>query len=333
MPESAAGSSVRRWWNRTTATILALGALATAIGAILALRPAPDPEDSARFTAIQVDSPVALSEAKARLRALIPPGGSGGRRDRPAPVRRLQPDPSANTQADPTTDTSAPDPTSSDTTASSSEPTSSTPETTGQPTSSSPGMAPSMEFDPPTGFGQEEFRAHVEQVMKRARERNPNNPTLNCKEEDPEDCRLERTIMRTIATGQSKAPDGTPVEPEVAAERLVKLLRNTRRTDGGGSRAREPLGVFVTVNLDLIGLRDREVLLSWSMVGGNEAERVHGDWLNDNLAYVLKATSDRDSTFQLIWIPLPRSSGPFRVQVHLKIDGAPLASQASDPFD
>jgi hypothetical protein len=126
-------------------------------------------------------------------------------------------------------------------------------------------------------------------------------------------------LVILVAKGESIALDGTPVEPEVAAERLVKLLRNTRRTGGSGSRAREPLGVFVTVNLDLIGLRDREVLLSWSMFGGEGvAKRVHGDWLNDNLAYVLKATSDRDSTFQLIWIPLPRSSGPFRVQVHLR---------------
>jgi hypothetical protein len=128
--------------------------------------------------------------------------------------------------------------------------------------------------------------------------------------------------------------DGKPVDPEIAAERLVKLLRNTRRTGGGGSRAREPLGVLVTVNLQLIGLRDQEVLLTWSMLAARGgAKRLYGDWLNDNLAYRLKAGSNSDSAFEYIWIPLPRSPGPYYVRAELRVDGSPLASQASDPFN
>jgi hypothetical protein len=43
----------RRWLKGIAATILTLGALAGAIGAILALRPSPDPEDSAEITAVR----------------------------------------------------------------------------------------------------------------------------------------------------------------------------------------------------------------------------------------------------------------------------------------
>jgi hypothetical protein len=140
--------------------------------------------------------------------------------------------------------------------------------------------------------------------------------------------------VKKLAEAQAQAND-KPVDPEVAAERLVKLLRNTRRTGGGGgSTAREPLGVLVTVNLELIGLRDQEVLLTWSMLPARgAAKRLYGDWLNDNLAYRLKAGSNSDSAFEYIWIPLPKSPGPYYIRAELRVDGQPLASQASDPFD
>jgi len=337
-PEPAAWRSVRRWWNRVTATILALGALAGAIGAILALRPAPDPpdlKDVARIF-IDADSPVPLSEGQALLRATLSEGaGSGGRQDRPSLVRRLQPDPSATSEADPTTGTSAPDPSSSsssgttassssDTTASSSGSTSSTPSTTGQPNSSRLGTT---EIAPPAGIPQEKFRVRVNKIVELARERD--SSLTGCSEDqDPSTC-----VAKVLSSGYAVGQDGQLVEPEVAAERLVKLFRDTRRTDGGGSGPSEPLGVFVTADLELIGLHGREVKLSWSMVGGREGnKRLHGNWLNANLAYILKAESDDATGVAAIWIPLPRSAGPYRIRVLLKVDGKPLASKISKPI-
>jgi hypothetical protein len=354
MPEPAAPRPDRRWWNRATTTILALGALAGAIGAILGLRtsildlrPAPEPADAVDSATIKVqaDSPVSLNEAQAWLRARTSQGtGSGARQNRPVPVRQLQPDPSS--QADPTSDTSAPEPSpnssdtapepspsSSDTTASSSGSSSSTASTAGQPTSSGLRTPSPVEIDPPAGLGQEEFGAQVDQVLERAGERAPstipegcNNPSRPC-------------VLFKLAQSQAVSTDGKLVEPEVAAERLVELLRNTR-TDGQGSPAgdgshpSEPLGVLVTVNLELIGLRDREVQLTWSMLAARGAhKRLYGDWLNNNLAYRLRAGSDRDTAFEYIWIPLPEPAGPYYVRVELTVDGAPLTSQASDPFD
>lgn len=361
MPEPAAPRPDRRWWNRATTTILALGALAGAIGAILGLRtsildlrPAPEPPDPVDSASIKVqaDSPVSLSEAQAWLKARASKeAGSGGRQTRPVPVRQLQPDPSS--QADPTSDTAAPEPepapepssrssdtapepssSSSDTTASSSGSTSSTPPTTGQPTSTGLRTAPPAEIDPPAGFGREEFGAHVDQVLERAGELAPLTVPEGCK--DP----AHPCVLYKIAGAEAIGPDGKPVEPEVAAEQLVELLQDTRRAGGDGSpagdgsRASEPVGVLVTVNLELVGLRDQEVRLTWSMLAGKGAhKRLYGDWLNDNLAYRLKAGSNRDTAFEYIWIPLPKPPGPYYVRVELTADGAPLKSEASDPFD
>ena len=55
--------------------------------------------------------------------------------------------------------------------------------------------------------------------------------------------------------------------------------------------------------------------------------------LNPNLAYRLVAEAESDSTTQDIWIPLPRSAGPFFVRVLVKVDGTRLDSEDSDPFD
>jgi hypothetical protein len=350
MPEPAAPRPVRRWWNRVTATILAVGALAAAIGAILGLRssildlqPAPDPVDSATVK-LRADSPVSLGEAQAWLRARASQGaGSGGRQTRPVPVRRLQPDPSA--QADPTGDTSAPDPSSSssdtapdpsgssDPTDSSAGSTSSTPSTAGLPTSSGLPTEPSVVIDPPVGIGPEKFGDHVDQVLMGAEGRAPSTIPKECADG------TRVCILNALAYFQAVGPGGELVEPDVAAERLVELLQNTRAGGDGspgddGSRAREPLGVLVTVNLELIGLRDREVRLTWSMLAARGAtKRLYGDWLNDNLAYRLKAESDRDTAFQYIWIPLPKPPGPYYVRVEPTVDGVPLQTEASDPFD
>jgi hypothetical protein len=350
MPEPAEPRSVHPWLKRATATILTLGALAGAIGAILGLRssimelrPAPeppDPRDVARIS-IETDSPVRLSEGQALIKAMQSQGaGSGSRQERPVLVRRLQPDPTA--QADATGDTSAPEPepsspssdtapeptpsSSDDTTASSSGSTSSTPSTTGPPTEPEL-MTPLMEIGPPAGSRQVEVREQLVRVMRKLRADDPSPAWDDCSQ-DLSTCPA-LPAMRSMAYG----PDGKPVPPEVAAERVLEVFRDTR-TSSEESGPSEALGVFVTVDLELVGLRGREVKLSWLMYGGGKGrdKRLHGNWLNDNLVYSLKPQSEDDTTIAAIWIPLPRSAGPFRVHVLLKVDGVLVAHKKSKSF-
>src|SRR3954468_18493970 len=66
--------SPRWWWNSLTKTVLGLGALASAIGAIMALWPSPDAADSASLTAVGL-ARMPISEYKERSVSLHPDGG------------------------------------------------------------------------------------------------------------------------------------------------------------------------------------------------------------------------------------------------------------------
>ena len=62
--------------------------------------------------------------------------------------------------------------------------------------------------------------------------------------------------------------EGNPVPPGVAAERVVNVLKNSRTTARPGESAsgeQEPLGVVVSADIELAGLRAKPVLLNWSM--------------------------------------------------------------------
>jgi hypothetical protein len=357
MPDPAEPRSVHSWSKRAIATILTLGAVAGAIGAMLGLRSSimdlrpvpepPDPRDVARIS-IETDSPVGLSEGQALIKAMQSQGaGSGSRQERPVLVRRLQPDPTsqADSQADPTGDMAPPEPepepsspssdtapepapsSSDDTTASTSESTSSTPSTNGQPTPPDLRTGSLMVIDPPAGSRQVEVNQQYVRVMRYLRQRDPSPAWDDCSQ-DLSTCPA-LPAMRSMAYG----PDGKPVPPEVAAERILEVFRDTR-TSSEESGPSEALGVFVTADLELIGLRGREVKLSWLMYGGGKGrnKRLHGNWLNANLAYSLKPQSEDDTSTVAIWVPLPRSAGPFRVHVLLKVDGVLVAHKKSKKF-
>jgi hypothetical protein len=371
--------ATRRWWNRATATILTLGALAGAIGAILALRPSPDPEDSARFTAVRVTSQVPLSEYRQRSATMVPQasGHSQGRqhdrgalapvaelarasadkRSSPvgpyAAVRHLQPDPTTNSPTDPATDTSAQESPSSDSTASTSTDTSSTDtsstdtsstdtsstdtSTPGPPTTTRVGDRSSFEgFVVPSTFQQEEFSAYAQEVLEVAEAQDSGRKLCEVNSQtNPDDCIIRQLIP--LIGSLSLDPKGNPVAPAVAAQRVVELLRDARSTggepQGGEEPRREPLGVVISADLELAGLRGKPVLLSWSMWQQGGKKRLYGNWLNRNLAYRLEATTDRDTTSLDLWVPLPKSPGPYFIRVNLAAGESLLASADSQPFD
>jgi hypothetical protein len=332
----------RRWWNRTTAIIITLGTLAAAIGSILALLPKPDSEDSARFTAVRVTSGVPLGEYRQRSAVMVPyrSGRNEGRQrdrgagppvaqlawtsaDKPslpagllATVDRLQSDPTTSS----VTTTSAPTTTSVTTTSAST--------TTSATTTTSDGVPSSSQgFVVPPAFQQEDLGAYTKQVFKRVEAQDPG--VKRC--EQQEDCTLRRLIP------QSTDEKGNPVPPDVAAERVIKLLSQVRRTTGeqpsGEKPKGEPLGVVVSTNLELVGLRGKPVLLSWSMWQQGGKKRLFGNWLNTNLAYRLVATTDHDTGTLDMWVPLPKAPGSYFIRVKLTADRSPLASADSTLFD
>ena len=142
-------------------------------------------------------------------------------------------------------------------------------------------------------------------------------------------------IVAMGVLASNTAADG--VAPEDAAEQIAALLREARRTGaqdpGGGLPGGEPLGVVVGADIELIGLRDRPVLVSWEMWQQGGGTRLYGEWLNTNLAYRLEAKTDHDSTTVDLWVPLPEPPGPYFIRLLLTAEESPLASADSEPFN
>ncbi len=278
---------IRRWGKGIVGVILVLGGIAGAITAILALRPQPDPEDSATIADIRVVSQVPLSEYAQRLAA------PGPQTFRLAPSVTTKPSTTKTTGSRPVTSTTSP-----------------------SQSSRKPPIAGN--FLPHPALPPERLNAVADKVIER----------------QPEICPtpLEKSHCRLASKGLTNAnsvdPEGNPVPPEVAIERVLKVLKDARQNS-----KQEPLGAIVSVDIELAGLRGKQVLLTWSMWQMAGESRLHGDWLNRNLAYRLEATTNRDSTTVDIWIPLPATDGPFFIRVDLTTQGRSLRSGASQPFD
>jgi hypothetical protein len=191
----------------------------------------------------------------------------------------------------------------------------------------------------PSGFQQEGFDAYAQEVLELA---GAQDPDLKLCEEDPKANSDDCIEVAYFIAPMSVDTEGNPVAPAVAAERVVELLRGARSTGGekpqgekpGGEKPKgEPLGVVVSADLELAGLRGKPVLLSWSMWQQGGKKRLYGNWLNNNLAYRLKATTDQDTTTLDLWVPLPKSRGPYFIRVSLTTAESVLASADSPLFD
>jgi hypothetical protein len=145
-------------------------------------------------------------------------------------------------------------------------------------------------------------------------------------------CAIGRPAVRLpalagLATSESVDASGNKVDPTVAAERVVKILEDPRKT-----ARQEPLGAIVMVDVPLSGLKDRPVSLTWAMWNATDGSRLPG-WLIERLAYELRAGTDRDSATVDLWVPLPTAGGRYIVDVRANVDGHGLAHGTSTPFD
>jgi hypothetical protein len=305
---------VRRWWNGVTKAILGAGALASAVAAIVSLWPDPDAADVAKFAAVRVTPEVPFSEYRQRLVTAHASGDDsvGGRpwgasayrpvvhrTDQPAPATEA---PDENVTEAPSDDATVPPSTQP-------SPPDDTPPTSGPPVAprqESASGAPAVEVTP-------------------AGPRQPHQGIA------AEAC--QGLDMRASDCGESmKALAGAgnaPAPRAEAVQHLVNLVKQARTAEADQS---EPLGVVVTVDVELTGLRNEPVLLSWSMWQKGGAHRLHGDWLNTNLAYRLTATSNQDTASLDFWIPLPPKPGPYFIRSILTSDGSTIASVDSETF-
>jgi hypothetical protein len=281
------------------ATVLSMGALAGAITAIISLRPTPDPEDSAAFTSeILVSAPLTLGEY---TRSVTP----APRGFRPLPT---------------STPTSATAPTS--TTPSFTDtrgPISST--TLSTSTSVTP-LSPTTDQEPAVTMDRIQVPPSVDPVKLCT----ATSDALSRAGDEisvPKEC---VPAIKWIAAGSSVTPQGKPVSPAEAAAKVVQVLKNARL------KKKEPVGVLVTANIELAGLRGKEVMVSWSMRQATGGKPVHADWMNENLVYRIVPGTARDTTSVDLWVPLPKATSSYVIAAGLTTGGSKLASAQSSPF-
>jgi hypothetical protein len=296
-------ATAKKWLTRGVTFVVTVGAIAGAITAVKALWPAadpPDPEDAARLSVHVIAPQVPLSDYTRRLQSRAPQGFRRAQpTEEPEPLPTDEPtdDPATDIEPPPT-DVPEPDPP--------------------EPSSTPPSATPTVGGALPGGLSKTDIDTTTEEIFDRY-------PL--CPNADKACRRSVAAGMQGIVAANSTDEQGNKVEPAVAAKRIVMILRESRQTTTAVA-SREPVGVLVTIDVELRGLRDRPARLAWGM-SRTDGGSVLGDWFLQHVAYELRAQADHDQTSVPLWIPLPAESGRYVIDVEVSVDGKPLAAATS----
>src|SRR5664279_3275933 len=187
----------------------------------------------------------------------------------------------------------------------------------------------------------------VGHVMDKLRAIDPDLPGLD--QPDPVSPTKLPPMLELLIAENSVGPDGQPVTPDVAAQRVAEMFDHVRMaaapadtpasssapaptTDQQPVSRKEPLGVEVDANVELSGLRDQAVWLHWSVYPATGGTRLFGKWLGSVVADQLIPSTDHDTGSVGFWIPLPVDPGPYVAKLELFSNGQSLASATTDPF-
>jgi hypothetical protein len=314
------------WWRRVGAIILAAGALAGAVTAILGLWPDPDPADKVTISSAEVTpQPLSTFVATATIRPL-----DGGNLIDPfqalPDLQRTTTPRETSGSTDVTTGSTATSSTSSSgTTQSRSSSSSSSPTSSAATSSAVPELPPPAILDVPA-----DVRDRFNEALHAAPDlRHVALPSevLQAPADDPGD----GTVL--YAQRWAVDPNGDPLPVEEAARNLAAQLEQVRSVPNEGKR--DPVGVRVTVDLELEGLRGVDVYLYWRLLSAGGSNPVPEDLAVATPAFMITPGTDLDSASVDAWVPLPEDPGPYELELLVTdgTDAAPLDSFRSEPFD
>ena len=324
------GAGHRRWWvdlsKGAKTAVLTAGALAAAVSAVVALWPDPDREDAARVNAVHVlETRVPLSKYQSRPPILTPAdaaGAPGGRSDvRPLAIVLA----SAHQAGDaPSSD----GPTSTGPTSSSPSPTDST-SSDPSPTGSTSATQPSPALSAEVYESIQDIAGLVSSAPDDFYFPTPDAPPTT----------QVRSVTFQPETGLAAAAatnaEGDLVDEQLAAERVVTLLRQIRTTPVTTPEGvqKDPVGALVDVDLELSGLRDQTVSLSWQVRRTGKAEPLYGQWMRRVEAHRLTPSTEHDTASVTdMWVPLPKQPGRYVIVAQLSLGDSVLARGLSEPF-
>jgi hypothetical protein len=127
----------------------------------------------------------------------------------------------------------------------------------------------------------------------------------------PELTKYPPPALAHVMGGGLSDEDGDPLSPQEAAKRLAKALDKVEATHD--RKHRNPLGWVVAVNLDISGLDGEPLLLTWSLDGLD----VPLTWRSDTVAYRLMPTTDHDGGSVEVWVPDLKRPGAYLVNLEL----------------
>jgi hypothetical protein len=320
--------------KRLVAAVLTAGALATAIGAIMALAPDPGPDPEAKVAKVRVglmtlDEYVLRRQSRASLA-------------QPRFVTYVAQDDSGVSGAtsgaddgdgDSDSATDAQDTPQQGQTQTGEDPAQTT--TDGPPSSTT-----TTETDDPTGdtsrpLGaalRERLAQGVSQALEDPALTDVQVPDLCVEHPDHPACGEALKLMLLVRPADPRGAESDN-SPEQIEQRLVQVFTHTRTAPIDPSTGKRPLlGVEVNFDVALSGLEDETVDLHWSLhhVGG-DLGTVPRAWYDEHVLY-LEPASDDEVRPQHFWVPLPQRKGPFFLRLAVVRDGEEYASEESPEF-
>jgi hypothetical protein len=294
-------ASLSRVAKAVVGAVIAAGAVATSIGAILALWPDPDEPPAvldAEFSDITVDENIPVGEFKLRETELQGSAAGSVARSHVAAFTVGQQTATVTYTAVQETDTT--ETTGTDTTGTTDT------DTTGTTDTDTTGTTDTT--DDLQGLND---------ALNQAR-RNPNVEDIELPDACQSDPGGEECAIPLMATLGEK-----DVSPSEAADQLVKFFTEVRKHPLSTSRS-EPLGVTVNYKLTVTGFRDRTVRVRWELHRPGGGELPH-EWLRKQRPASWVGEADTDSVSPNLWIPLPVTSGRFFVRLIAEDEnGSPL---------
>jgi hypothetical protein len=329
----------RRGWALVTGAILTLGALASAISAVLGLvRAEPDLE---RAVIASVDLIPAVSLSEYERRAGSGPRSLGQGSDLALVAHAVQPfaahapagltvDSPTDTPAETPAESPDPEPTGPETDGPTESPASPS-ESLSQSPSESPGESPTespsetptgLLTEPPEAFASAKFR--YEDVVRKVGEIAPRFDLPS----DPGGDGV-RQLFSLMVTDVDD--EGEPAPPAEVARRLVRVLGETRTIPTPQGKL-DPLGVVVTANVQLEGLRGRELGVFWEVWSRDGGTQLYDRWLDQVPVSRITAQKDTDAGSLRFWVPMPKEPGDYVIDVIVREGEAILSTKKSDPF-
>lgn len=124
----------------------------------------------------------------------------------------------------------------------------------------------------------------------------------------------ETHFIRSIVGNMAVNDDGELLPPAEVAAELQSALAEIE-VDGGTTGA-DPLGWTLAVRLDIQGLANVPLLLTWSLDGVD----VPDTWEADNVAYRIVSSTPHDTGLAEIWVPDLLRTGAYNVNVKLSYE-------------